>query len=464
MSKKPKEDKSYLRGFSTKLDLNDKQVSAMLGHAGARRWTYNWALELIIKNLRLHIGVPTAIDFHKILNHTVKPHYGWFYEYSKWAPQQALRDLETAMQRFWKLHHENKHLPMNKRYKKSALKKLKTGKLKFLSLEHELGFPNFKKRGHNDSFYLEGGPIIKFSQSSVSGKLNRIKLPTVGLVKTFEKLPNVVDVKNVHISRVADDWFISFKYRPTKTRWHEPTGREVGIDVGLKTHLTLSDGTNRQSPKAYKNAKENLIKLQKSYSKKDKGSKNQGKAHKKLAKAHQRVANVRLDHTHKLTSDLVKSHDRIVIEDLNLRGMMKNHKIASAIADGGLFEFKRQLLYKGADAGIVITLADRFFASTKTCSDCLYKVDEMPLNQRIFFCPCCGMVRDRDDNAAINLENYDLIMFRRSKGMVNNYLVGSSLAVSVGVSKVQPDFLVVGDEMLERERSTKITTSVNLSD
>ena len=118
-----------------------------------------------------------------------------------------------------------------------------------------------------------------------------------------------------------------------------------------------------------------------------------------------RISNIRKDATHKLTSYLVKSHDQIVIEDLNVSGMMKNHKIAGAISDGGFYEFRRQLEYKGEIYNCAITIADRWFASSKTCSCCGHKQD-MPLRKRIFACEKCANILDRDMNAAINLKNY----------------------------------------------------------
>ncbi len=135
-------------------------------------------------------------------------------------------------------------------------------------------------------------------------------------------------------------------------------------------------------------------------------SKNYEKTKKKIAKQHQKISNIRIDSTHKLTSHLVKNHAQITIEDLNVSGMVKNHNLASAILDGGFYEFKRQLIYKCKWNSVKLIIADRWFASSQTCSCCGNK-QKMPLKQRIFNCASCGLIIDRDLNAAINLEKYE---------------------------------------------------------
>ncbi|WP_293068639.1 transposase [Okeania sp. SIO2B3] len=194
------------------------------------------------------------------------------------------------------------------------------------------GFPVFKKKGRKDSFYLEGS--IKIFQG------NYIQLPRIGIVKTYEILPNC-RVKNVRISKRADSWYISFKYNfesaPT-----EKVGETIGVDIGINTLATCSDGSKFANVKAYRQAKKQLVRQQRAVSKKVIGSKNRRKAVKKLAKvhkkadatprrrqsqgnAHQAVADIRADALHKLTTWLAKNHSTIVIEDLNVSGMLKNH-------------------------------------------------------------------------------------------------------------------------------------------
>ncbi len=257
------------------------------------------------------------------------------------------------------------------------------------------GFPKFKKKGKKDSFYLEGSIKIL--------KGNYIKLPRIGIVKTYEILPSV-PVKNVTISKRANNWYISFKYDDKLT--HIAKERDViGVDVGINTLAYCSDGTLFANPKAYKQAKKRLTRYQRCVKKKEAGSKNRAKAIKKLAKTHKKVADIRADTLHKLTTWLAKNHSTIVIEDLNVSGMLKNHKLARAIADCGFYEFKHQLIYKCEWYGSSVVIADKFYPSSQLCSHCGHQ-QKMPLNVRTYECENCGFKADRDFNAAVNLENY----------------------------------------------------------
>jgi len=201
------------------------------------------------------------------------------------------------------------------------------------------GLPQFKKKGQHDGFYLEG---------SIRAEGKRIKLPHLGWVRCSEILPNY-QIKNVSIKRTAEEWFVSFKvaFEPVKT---EKKADTVGVDLGIKTLATLSTGVVFQAVKPYKRHKRKLKLAQRKASKKfQKGVKKQTnnyrKAQTKVARLHARIANIRADALHKLTTHLAKNHCRIVIEDLNVRGMTKNHRLASAILDGGFFEFRQQLTY-----------------------------------------------------------------------------------------------------------------------
>ncbi len=369
-----------MQSIKTKLKLNNKQKTILAKHAGVARHAYNWGLSTCISEYEQTKKRPSAITLHKRLVAEVKSQNPWYYEVSKCAPQQALRDLERAFKNF---------LTIPKR-----------------------GFPKFKKKGKKDSFYLEGS--IKIMPG------NYIKLPRIGIVKTYEILPSVA-VKNVTISLRADSWYISFKYddEPTHTGksgcdpgpqtvalGSAPSKRDViGVDVGINTLATCSDGTPFANPKAYRQAKKRLTRYQRRVNKKKFGSKNRAKAVKRLAILHKKVADIRADTLHQLTTWLAKNHSTIVIEDLNVSGMLKNHKLASAIADCGFYEFKRQLTYKCEWYGSELVIADRFYPSSQICSNCGHQ-QKMPLHLRTYECSECGFTADRDFNAAVNLENY----------------------------------------------------------
>ncbi|WP_293116148.1 RNA-guided endonuclease TnpB family protein [Okeania sp. SIO1I7] len=352
-----------MKSFKTKLKLNNYQKTILAKHAGVARHAYNWGLATCIKEYEETKKRPSAITLHKRLVAEVKSINPWYYEVSKCSPQQALRDLERAFKNF---------LTIPKR-----------------------GFPVFKKKGRKDSFYLEGS--IKIIQG------NYIQLPRIGIVKTYEILPSV-PVKNVTISKRADSWYISFKYNfePCPT---EKVGETIGVDIGINTLATCSDGSKFANVKAYRQSKKQLVRHQRAVSKKVIGSKNRRKAVKKLAKVHKKVADIRADALHKLTTWLAKNHSTIVIEDLNVSGMLKNHKLASVIADCGFYEFKRQLTYKCEWYGSKLVIAPRFYPSSQICSNCGHQ-QKMPLNLRTYECSQCGFETDRDFNAAVNLKNY----------------------------------------------------------
>lgn len=332
----------------------------MAKHAGVARHAWNWGLATCQEIYESGGKRPSAVDLHKKLVAEVKSQNPWYYEVSKCAPQEALRNLDKAFKRVWKVQ--------------------------------GTGFPKFKKKNVKDSFYLEGSIRI-------SG--DWIKLPRIGWVKSHEQLPPVKP-KNVVISKRAGDWHISFKIdvEPQAT----PKTKDcIGVDVGINTLATMSDGATHPNPKAYRSAKRKLAKLQKELSRRQKGGKNREKTKLKLAKAHKRIADVRADNLHKLTTHLAKNHAEVRIEDLNVSGMLNNHCLAGAIADGGFYEFRRQLEYKCQWYGSKLTLIDQWYPSSQICSNCGHR-QKMPLNQRTYDCPNCGISIDRDLNAAINLE------------------------------------------------------------
>ena len=226
-------------------------------------------------------------------------------------------------------------------------------------------------------------------------------MPFIGWVKTYE--PIEATTQKITISRQAGDWYIScsYKFTPAST---PKTTEVVGIDLGVKTLATLSTGVVFPGAKSYKKFENKLSNLQYLNRHKIIGSANWKKAQLKIAVLHRRVANIRKDALHKLTTYLAKNHGSVVIEDLNVSGMLANHKLAKCIADQGFYEFRRQLEYKCEWYGSKLVVVDRFFPSSKTCSNCGH-VQDMPLHLRTYDCQSCGISIDRDLNASINLRN-----------------------------------------------------------
>lgn len=363
-----------LLSFKTELKPNNRQVTLFRQHCGVARHAYNFGNAIIQEALQLRetdktVKIPSAIDLHKRLVAEIKPANPWYYQSSKASPQQALAEVRTAWDRCFK----------------------KVSKQ-----------PRFKKKDKSkDSFYLEQGTKAK---PGISNDGKRVKLPKIGWVRLHEPLP-IAATHNCVISRTADKWFIAIKYeieQPT-VALDRPS---VGVDIGIKELAVTSDGKVFSNPKAYRRMSKKLKRLQRSVSRRIKGSKNRTKAVRKLAKLHSRISFIRKDAIHKLTTHLAKNHSVIKIEDLNVKAFLKNHKLAGAIADCGMYEFKRQLEYKTEKFSSKLILVDRFFPSSQICSNCGNHRHKMPLKNRVYVCPDCGHTEDRDLNAAKNIERW----------------------------------------------------------
>jgi len=364
-----------LRAFKTELDLNNKQRTACVRHAGAARFAYNWGLARKQAAFANGEKSPTAIDLHRELNVLKKTELSWMYEVSKCAPQEALRDLDKAFANFFR-----------------RVKEKKAGR------NVKVGFPRFKSKKHGLGGFRLTGAIRIFEKA--------IQLPRLGLLRLKERgyLPSSgIHILSATVSEKAGRWFVSLQVEmevPDPVMEDKPV---AGVDLGIHRMAQVSDGTCFENPRALKRSLTRLKRLQRVVSRRQKGSANRQKAVRQLARAHFRVANLRKDALHQATTWLTTTKSAIVLEHLNVSGMMKNHHLAQAIADVGLYEFRRQLEYKGQWYGCEVLLADRFFPSTKRCSQCGNE-RSISLAERVYSCEHCGQVMDRDLNAAINLE------------------------------------------------------------
>jgi putative transposase len=303
------------------------------------------------------------------LNAIKREHFPWMLAVTKCAPQMAIIQLGQAFQNFF------------------------AGRARY---------PQFRKEGRDDRFTLSN------DQFSLDGC--RIRIPNLGWVRMREALRFTGKILSATISRVAERWFVSITV-DTPDSSHLPqaeTQGTVGVDLGVSALATLSTGETIPGPKPHKALLDRLRRLSRSLSRKPKGSANRAKAKAKLARLHARISAIRSDAMHKLTTDLTRRFHTIAIENLNVRGMMQNRHLARSIADMGFFEFRRQLEYKAAMRGGQVAVADRFFASSKTCSACGHTLETLPLSVRQWPCPSCGVVHDRDVNAAKNLERLAL--------------------------------------------------------
>jgi putative transposase len=365
------------RGYQTELNPNNIQRTLFLKNAGAARWTYNWGISQKKLAMDAKTKIPNAIELHRRLNELKQTDLPWMYESSKCSPQEALRNLDKAFDNFFR-----------------KCKAKKTGKYK-----GKVGFPRFKsKKKGIGGFRLTG---------SIKVKSDRIQLPRLGTIRLKERnyLPTDAKILNASIKERAGRWFVAVQ---VEMEMPEPPVKPqtiVGVDLGIKTLVTCSDSEVFENPKALGKNIKKLKKLGRLVSRKQKGSKNRRKAADQLAKFHKKVSDIRKDTLHKITTHLTKTKSVIVIENLNVSGMMKNHCLARAIGDVGLSEFRRQIEYKGIWRGCQVIVADRFFPSSKRCCDCGQIKRDLTLSDRVYVCSCSNEI-DRDLNAAINLEQY----------------------------------------------------------
>ena len=354
------------------LDPNNVQASYFAKAAGTARFAYNWALAEWQRQYEAwkqdnSLPKPSQAALRRQLNAIKREQFPWMLEVTKCAPQMAIMQLGKAFENFF------------------------AGRAKY---------PKFRKKGVHDRFTLTN------DQFSIDGC--RIRIPNLGWVRMRESLRFNGKIMSATISRVADRWFVSITVDvPDQSHLHKAENQGVvGVDLGVSALATLSTGETIAGPKPHKALLTRLQRLSRSLSRKQKGSANRKKAKAKLARLHARIANIRQDALHKFTTDLTRRFHIIGIEDLNVRGMVRNRHLARSIADMGFFEFRRQLEYKAAMRGGQVVIADRWFPSSKICSACGSAQEAMPLSVRQWICPDCGTHHDRDLNAARNLATY----------------------------------------------------------
>lgn len=355
-----------IRSHKIALDPTDKQRTAFAKAAGCARFAWNWALAEWERQYAIG-EKPSEYALSRQLNAMKRVQYPWMMKVSSRSVGNAIINLGVAFKNFF---------------------------------EKRSRYPQFKKKGIHDSFRAANSGNGSFIMDN-----NRIRLPKIGWVRMFESLRFKGHLLSATVSRRAQRWYVSVQVEVEDKPVVRKNHGTVGVDLGISHLATLSTGEHIDGPKPLRVALGRLRMLGKAVSRKKKGSKNRRKAVAKLSRQHSRVADVRNDFLHKLTTDLVRRFDTITIEDLNVRGMAKNRHLSRAISDMGFFEFRRQLTYKAAMYGATIVVADRWFPSSKTCSACGHVVEKLPLSVREWSCTECGVVHDRDVNAAMNLKN-----------------------------------------------------------
>jgi len=363
-----------MQTLSHKIELvtNNKQSTYFAKSCGVARVAYNWGLnkwqELYSANQKVNEGI-----LRKQLNAIKKTEFPYMLEVTKCAVQLAIKnDLQNAFTRFF-----------NKQSK----------------------YPKSRKKGVHDRFHI--------SNDQFDVKDNYIRIPKLGWVKMRETLRFKGKILSATVSRVADKWFASItveiESNEIKLENNQNNKKTAGVDLGINTFATVvsDDNTIKKiiAKKPYKLLLSRVKRLSKSLNRKVKGSNNRRKARLKLAKLHVRVGNIRTDVIEKSTTELSNEFTHIVLENLNVRGMSKNRRLSKSILDMGFYNFRNRLEQKLKLRNKKLTIANRWFASSKICStnNCNYHYQDMTLKDRIWECPNCKVIHDRDENAAKNL-------------------------------------------------------------
>jgi transposase len=419
------------RGYKTELDPTVKQHMLLCQGAGTARFSYNYGLARKQEVYKESGKTISAIDLQKELTARKHSDLPWLKGVSKWIVQNALRDLDQAYDNFFRRVGEQK-----------------TGK------KHKnLGFPKFKSKSQGRGSFRLDKPIRVFE--------DRIQLPKLGTIRLKEHsyIPTSgVKILSATVSERAGRWYVSVLVEESVPQVIPATGKSIGVDLGISCLAVCSDGRPPiKNAKALRANLKRLKRYQRHLSRCKKGSKNREKARHQVARLHARIANIREDVLHQATSSLVhtplspsericlKTHlasllplpktkaeqkrgkkqvkklihqtteinaplrpQLLVLEDLNVEGMKRNRKLARAVSDVGMGEFRKQIEYKSLWNGEMLLFADRFFPSSKTCHGCNWKWEDMDLSNRIFICqnppcPCFQVPQDRDQNAAENL-------------------------------------------------------------
>ena len=382
---------------------NNKQKTYFRKAFGVARLAYNWGLAEWQR--RYKEGEKCSfIALNNAFNAIKEEQFPFVYQVTKWAPAQAFRNVASAYKKFFE--------DLNKGI---------------------VSYPKFKRKKDNQgSFYLTE---VKLSDTNTNSKVFKkmphnerlrrqyLKVPNLGCVKMTQRLRFNGKINGVVVSQEGNRYFASFSMQITeeeylRTHPHVRGMRKeasVGIDVGIKSALVLSDGIAIKSPKPLKRNQRKIRRLSRQLDKRThaktkqerlsgvKKSNNYRKLSVKLSNAQRRVANIRRDFTQKVTTILTTHYGQIALEDLNVRGMVRNHRLAQAVSDVAFGELNRQIGYKSAYNGVTIKRADRFYPSSKTCSVCGNVKHDLKLKDRTYRCDKCGAVIDRDYNASLNL-------------------------------------------------------------
>ena len=359
------------RTYKFRIYPNTFQRELIAKTFGCCRFVYNYFLDKRIESYKLDGKSLTYNQCSSLLT-ALKKELIWLNEVDSTALQTSIKDLDNAYQKFFKEH---------------------------------TGFPKFKtKKSHRYSYRA------KCSYNNIQYYNKHIKLPKLGFIKTKDKQIPQGRILNATVSQEpSGKYYVSLCCTDVNIEPFEKTGSMISLDLGIKEFCVTSDGLKVENHKYLKKSLSKIVKLHRELSRKSKGGSNRNKARIKLARQYEKISNQRKDFLNKLSTQLVKDYDIICIENLNIKGIMKNHKLAQAVSDVSWYDFTKKLQYKTNWYGKQIIKVDRFYASSQICNVCGYVNKETKnLAVREWVCPCCNSHHDRDVNASINILNEGL--------------------------------------------------------